>query len=438
MTGLLRVTLDPACVSQGQMLACEVVGGGERYTAMLAADLPYELEVPPGTYVIRATMPSGTVLVAAATVEADTETSMVLGRVLAPVEKPGPEWGDRGLLEAWRPDVLGPDVLEPDLLDADVTGERGVGPRQPTTPAPEPPPLLPRRRVWARLWLGSLTSTWSDAVSTTPEGAVVVEMSTGVGPYTVQVGGPDVAWRTVCLPPAYGATVRVVASEDPTGFDDGVHVSVAGRSPLAASMLGYLASGQMDSAWIVAPELVAQAKRLFQEKMASPEGAAAAGYFLLRAGQQETIGDWPENFANWFGWLPDAQVIHAAQLLRRPEAPERDVARMRLLDAVAAGVPRYTEGVRVLLESLQALAWQDPQDQDVADALAEARRYASACDWSAVHTTYWASRPGEPTLERPTGWPSDPSGWVELPSAEFWLPSENPYRLTAGEGPPVS
>ena len=48
-------------------------------------------------------------------------------------------------------------------------------------------------------------------------------------------------------------------------------------------------------------------------------------------------------------------MIYAAQLLRRTDSPARDVARERLQTAVDEGVPRYTEGLRVLVESLQAL-----------------------------------------------------------------------------------
>lgn len=443
MNGRLRVMLDPGSAPHGQALACEVTGGGDRYTAMLGWKRTFELDLPPGTYVVRVILPSGSLLAAVATVHVGQATQISLTPEVTrpPAASPGSTvertsgplsqratdngfvgaesspirpWDDLAVVEAWRPDVLADAPLRKEVVVPPGFEQDAYGPDR----VPLDPPLLPRRRVWVRLWLGSQTASWKDPVSVSDEGSIAVQMSTAVGPYAIQVGGPEVAWRIVCMPPAFGARLLVVSSIDPMGFDDGVHVSVTGRSPLAAAMLNYLASGQIDAAKVVGPELVDQAERLFQERRASPESAAAAGYFLLRVGKLETIGEWPEVFADRFGWLPDAQVIYAAQLLRRTGAPNRDVARERLLDAVDEGVPRYTEGLRVLVESLQALAGQDPSDQAVTHALTEVRRYAAACDWNAIYTTYWAVRPAEPTLERHSGWPLDPSGWVELPSAQ--------------------
>jgi hypothetical protein len=179
-------------------------------------------------------------------------------------------------------------------------------------------------------------------------------------------------------------------------------------------MLGYLTSGQLDQARVVAPELLATAREMFQQKVKSPEGAAVAGYFLLRVGEQESLGNWPNNFANWFDRLPDASVIHAWQLLRRPGVPDRRLARNRLVQAAQNGVPRYTEGLRLLFEGLQAFAADDSGDAKVETLLADVRRYAAACDWGSAHTTYWARSPHEPTLERITGPPDEESGWFEV------------------------
>ena len=384
MTGRLVISVAPGSVPSGHLTACEVIGGPQRVsrTVPLTGDEPAMLDLPGGAYVVRAVFPSGRMQTTAVEVASDEEVPVVLS---------GP--GAGGLVgvkgswpRAWaRPDG-GPDV---DL-------EEGSSPR-----------------VWARLWLGNLTTSWVTAPADDPSDGSI-RLSTGPGPYAVQIGGPDTAWRFICLPPCYASTLTIGASVDRDGFDDGVHVAVRGESALAATVLGYMSSGQLDSAQVVAPDLVDQARRLFQEKMASPEGAAAAGYFLLRSGRQETIGDWPRNFAEWFGWLPDAAVIHASQLLRRPGVPDRDLARQRLLQATDSGVPRYTEGLRLLFQGLQLMAADNPADDDVRNALDTVRAFAAACDWDAVHTTFWAAHPDEPSLTRRTGWPADPTGWVEV------------------------
>lgn len=439
MIGRLAVTMSPGAWPAERMLACEVLGQATRYTGMIDADSPYAVDLPEGTYVVRAAMPTGALMSSVAQVTAGEETEVVLGADLpasrgtgwawaeeaAEAPTAGAEWEEAdgggpptsGLEEVFRPDLGEPPVAPP------VPLPRPPGPPltalpEPLAPPPPPPSRRPTRPLFARLWLGSLTASWNGNVEVDPTGAVVVGLYEGPGPYSIQVGGPDVAWRTVRLPPSYGAQLTVARSDDETGFDDGVHVSVTGTSRLAASMFGYLATGQLDAAQVAAPDLVDGAKRLFQEKMSSPEGAAAAGYFLLRAGEQETVGDWPANFANWFGWLPDASIIHAWQLLRRPGVPERDLARSRLLDAARAGVPIYTEGLRLLFQGLQLFAAEDDADAEIGSALADIRAYAAACDWDVVHTTYWAARPDAPSLERHTGWPADPEGWVVLPTAE--------------------
>lgn len=417
MSGRLAVTVHPGLGLGDGMLACEVIGAGAHLTGMLDAASPTGFDVPEGMYVVRAALPSGAFMSSVAHVRSGEDVTVLLGHgEPAPDGTPLPDDDVLETLGAVGPgDGVGVGGAVGPGGGVGVGG--AVGPEDGALPPPPPvPPRAPRRELWVRLWLGSLTSTWSDAVEVLPDGAVHAHLSTGPGPYALQVGGPETAWRVVRLPPAYGTSVTIERSDDEAGFDDGVAVGVEGSSPLASSMLRYLRTGQLDAAQIMAPELVDQARRLFREKVASPEGAAAAGYFLLRVGRQESIGDWPENFANWFGWLPDASVIHAWQLLRRPGVPERDVARSRLLDAVAAGVPVYTEGLRLLFEGLQALAGDDAADAEVAGALAQVRAYAAACDWDAVHTTYWAVRPDAPGLERHTGWPLDPDGWVTLPT----------------------
>lgn len=404
--GRLTVTMSPGSWPDESVLACEILGRSAHYTGMLDVDAPYAVHLPEGTYVVRVALPSGAFLSSVAQVADDEDTHVELGASV--------DVSSRGEGSAPEPPTSG-SVSRGPLPGVGHRPHAALPPPPVRQPPPAPPSRQPTRQLFARLWLGALTSTWSGTPEVDDSGAVVARLSTGPGPYSVQVGGPDVAWRTVRLPPSYGARLTVVRSPDDRGFDDGVHVSVTGSSPLAASMFTYLAAGQLDSAQIVAPDLLDGAKRLFQEKAASPEGAAAAGYFLLRTGQQETIGDWPENFANWFGWLPDASVIHAWQLLRRPGVPERDVARARLLAAARAGVPVYTEGLRLLFQGLQLLA--GPDDDAVQEALTDVRAYAAACDWDAVHTTYWGERPDAPGLQRRTGWPSDPNGWVTLPTA---------------------
>ena len=368
MSGRLHVTLDAGASSE-TVAAAEVISGGTAglQTMPLQAGEARAMELPEGLYLVRATLPSGEMASATTEVRRDGDAHVTLSFPAAETDRD-----------------------------------------------PDPHESLTTVELWARLWAGELTAAWQpDEVRAEPS-RYVARLSMAPGSYGVQVGGSHTAWRIVLLPPSYESTITVAVDPSGADFCDGVRVTVRGSSAAADAMLGFLTSGQLDEARTLAPDLVDQAVRMFETKVASPEGAAAAGYFLLRVGRQESIGNWPANFASWFGWLPDARVIHACQLLRRPGVPERDLARAGLVAAARAGVPRYTEGLRLLYQGLRTFAAADPEDGEVGQALAGIEPYAAACDWTAAMTTYWAVRPDAPTLTRRTGLPADPDGWARF------------------------
>ncbi len=164
--------------------------------------------------------------------------------------------------------------------------------------------------------------------------------------------------------------------------------------------------------------------------MSNPDGAAIAGYYLLRLQETERLHDWPRNFANWFPWLPDAHVILAWHLLDRADVPDIEQVRSHLLDAVVPAVPpRYTEGLRLLYDGLRMLAARDPDDTEISDALRSVERYARAADFSSVLTTFWATSPGQPTTE-PVRTPLD------TPTARSWeLPTPTGALLDLSDLP---
>jgi hypothetical protein len=241
-----------------------------------------------------------------------------------------------------------------------------------------------------------------------------VDLQTDLGLNAVQVGGDEVAWRFVCLPPSTSCQIQLEVVRRVDDPEEGVRIRTWGGNIAARAMLRYLVAGQVAQAKAVAGDLLETATQLFREKVQSPEGATVAGYLLLRLHESARLREWPDRFASLFDWLPDAHVIHAWQLLRERGAPGRDLARRRLLDAADAGVPRYTEGLRLLFEGLRLFGGADPDDHLVSNAVQAIRGYAEACDWSAPQTTYWGERPEEPALGRRVGQPDEWNGVVEF------------------------
>jgi hypothetical protein len=358
--GLLNIALDPEGLPPDAIVAGEVIDARTAKTLTMPMSTHRQtVSVPAGVYLVRAALPSGDLVTRTVEVRDGTESPVTLR-----VEQPG-----------------------------------GPGTKGATTE----PVLL----VWTRLWRGTVAGPLpaEPAGAWTPAMEHVVEVPVERDAHVVQAGGDQVAWRFVALPPAQTCRLtltRVPAVQD---FDDGVRVRAWGTYPRAQAMLRYLTAGQLDQAKIVAGDVVQEATGLFSEKAASPEGAAIAGYLMLRVHQIQRLRDWPDNFANWFGWLPDAHVIHAWQLLRERRVPQRDLARRRLLDAVHAGIPRYTEGLRLLFEGLRMFAATDRDDGEVRAATDRVRQYASCCDWTAPQTTYWGAAPDEPSLKRQIGRP---------------------------------
>lgn len=317
-----------------------------------------------------------------------------------PFPAPPPEWLIGRQIGVPTLTTAGPIDLDLDLIDdPDLLALIEMEER----PVPTAPPPV-RRRAWRRLSVtlfvgeGPTSPLTPEPVDPTVADAdVVVDLEAfhTPGRYAVRVVGPAVAARIVHLPPSWGFGVHLGRGPQ---SEDGVSVAVSGRSSTAAALMAQLGNGQLDAASAIGDDLAQRARALFQQKQASAEGAAAAGYFLIRAGRVADIGDWPHRFAELFPWLPDAHVVLAAAELEREE-PDLAVVRSCVL-AAASWVPCYTEGLRLLHRQVELLRSTLP-DAEVDEAAERVRALAAACDWRAVATTYWGERPGAPTLDPP-------------------------------------
>ncbi len=220
----------------------------------------------------------------------------------------------------------------------------------------------------------------------------------------LQVGGPTVPSRLVSLPPTLGEIqVLIRPSRIPTALNGGLTVKAVSQDLKAETLLHYLASGSLEAAQMVSYEVVADAEQMLRDKRINPMGAAIGGYYLLRVGALERLHDWPNNLANWITWLPDGAVIHAWQLLRQSVETEHRYARYRLLQACERGIPVYTEGVRLLIDGLEMFAEDatahNRPDEEVEQALQRLRRYATAMDWNQRLTTFYGIDPETPSLQ---------------------------------------
>jgi hypothetical protein len=366
--GRLTVALEPRDLPADGVFATEVINTGMPHalTMSMSPGTPQTVSVPPGVYLVRASLPSGELLTGTAEVAADTDAEVTVGV------------------------------------------PRGEGRR---TKGAGGPPVT----VWARLWRGAAPTAWpTDAREEwTPAGGRVIYLPTGLGLHALQVGGRDIAWRVVCLPPSDSCRITFVRVPPAEDFEEGLRVRAWGADPEVESVLRYLVAGQLDHAMALMDKLAGGADAP-SPSYRSLEAAVVIGYVLLKSRGTAGLREWASTVGAGDEWLPDLHVIHAWRLLRERTASQRRLARERLLAAADAGVPRYTEGLRLLFEGLRLVEASDPGDTAVRSAVADVRPYAQACDWASPQTTYWGSGPAAPDLTRRAGDPEDSRDVADL------------------------
>jgi hypothetical protein len=165
--------------------------------------------------------------------------------------------------------------------------------------------------------------------------------------------------RFFALPSAPTVRVLVLDAESSALDSAPFRVTVGGINRDAASLLGFLSSGDFESARRVGRSVLETAETMLREKLDDPISATIAGYFLLRAGELDRLHDWTRNLANWFEWLPDGPVIRAWHLLSLKQ-PSFGEIRDSFFEAVDRGVPFFTQGFRLLYDGLVLLNQQGP------------------------------------------------------------------------------
>lgn len=163
----------------------------------------------------------------------------------------------------------------------------------------------------------------------------------------------------------------------------------------ADTMLQYLARGMIAEASVMTANVDALAEQLVKKKLANPTAAAAGAYVLLRLGALERLHDWTENLFNWFPSLPDgaaARGEHLARAGRHEEAAERFLA---LEDR---GLPTMSDGLGYAIQRLElyAATRPDPVADRCQQLLEQLLPYAAATDFTKPFTTFAGRSPNEP------------------------------------------
>jgi hypothetical protein len=166
-------------------------------------------------------------------------------------------------------------------------------------------------------------------------------------------------------------------------------VLVGGSHPQSEAILGFLTSGDFEAARRTGGNWIDDAELMLYDKVRDPIGAIVAGYFLLRAGSLDRLHDWTTNLANWFSAIPDGAVIlgwHMALTNRW------DLAEQWLTEAVARGIPLYTQGLRLLHDGLRILLTRGAKVEPQFDRV---RAIAARAKWTSSVTCLVSTEPND-------------------------------------------
>jgi len=282
--------------------------------------------------------------------------------------------------------------------------------------------------IWQRLWSYDKKNwkveRWPTKWKLT-QNKIAISFSLELPPnqlQLLQIGGAEIHWRFIALPPESNCEVLVSPSVNKPDFND-INVAVTSNNREAETLLSYLISGNIRAAKVVGDWFV---EKLLFEKSFNALGVTIGGYFLLKLGDDERLAKWINKFVNLIQWLPDISIIHSWFLLREDDVARVKLARSCLLEAMKQGIPVYTEGMRLLFDGLllfnqDALARHE-QDVEIEQALELIRNYATVTDWSKPIMTFYGTAPESLSL-RNTGIPEkDTIGlvWLTPPTDDKW------------------
>jgi hypothetical protein len=265
-------------------------------------------------------------------------------------------------------------------------------------------------RVWMTLWQLQ-DGQWSarPAVSSgtlRDDGIRQIYLDAPDVPSLLQVGGDEVAWRLISLPP--GGPVRVALTrrsiEDEN--QDSVEVTVGRVRPMNELIMSYLSRGaaveaaRLGAAWD-------SADLALYEKTRDPISAAAGAYLLLKMGRLDNRRSWVENLVNWFPNMADGAIVAAALALQRSE-PSEKVVRNYLDLAVNRGVPVFSLGISILVETMAAVHRGAKETKKFRSAYQVARAYNQARASGGAYFAFYGKSPAQPSWLRYQGPPDAP------------------------------
>ncbi|MGY4816634.1 hypothetical protein ACVNP3_11925 [Pseudomonas chlororaphis subsp. piscium] len=212
-------------------------------------------------------------------------------------------------------------------------------------------------------------------------------------PHLLQLGGEELAWRLVSLPPGEQVKIALTPSRQEAG-GDALDITVGRQYPENELVMSYLSRGNLPEASRLA-EIMDIADRMLHEKFDDPISAVAGGYVLLKTNQLERRERWLRTLEHHFPHIADVKILKAALAREQEGVPEKDIRQM-LLDAMEAGLPIFSLGITLLLDSMAAMHRGMDEKPKFHRAYLAAQAYVRAKCSKGVYLAFYGKSPAEP------------------------------------------
>ncbi len=270
--------------------------------------------------------------------------------------------------------------------------------------------------IWQRLWSYNKqqkqwqiveTEEWELTELTRDEKFIYYQLEILQGTnklHFLQLGGKQITWRLISLPLSNKFKILITPVQNSHEYDNDIasvvkndiKVSVISADPIhqkSEILLSYLRAGKIRGAKVIFEYICNKLQSLN-----NPLVAIFCSYYSLKIGDSQRFPELLQNFLNSMEWLPDIAII-CGQQLRLNSNSDLERSRDLFLRASELGLPIYTQGMRLLFDSLKVFNYTNPEDEQVKKALEKIRPYAATVDWSKCLTTFYGISPEEPSYQ---------------------------------------
>lgn len=212
-------------------------------------------------------------------------------------------------------------------------------------------------------------------------------------PHLLQLGGEELAWRLISLPPGEQVNIALTPSRQ-GGRGDALDITVGRQHPENELVMTYLSQGNLPEASRLA-ELKYIADSMLYEKFNDPISAVAGGYILLKTNQLERRENWLRNLELHFPHIADVKILKAALAREQDGVSEKDIRKM-LLEAMEVGFPTFSLGMTLLLDSMAAMHRGEAEKPQFHRAYLAVQAYVRAMCSNDAYLAFYGKSPAEP------------------------------------------